>query len=334
MRSTFWVLVAAIMTISSVASAQDSRAIQVEAFEPTATPENDVLHVQGSKVIPHQRVSGGVMVHFVDDALQIRSVIDGTAAQVLDEQYKLDVGASIGLFDILDVSLVLPVTVFQTSEPASFDGINQGELTPFAFSDLRLVPKVQLAQIAGFGFAISGHLYVPIGDDDAFHSDGAFRAEPRAIADFRLGDWMVAANVGMQFRPETFVQDFVSDHTLRYGVGAEWAFTKQFAAMGNTYGSVNFRDGRDPADLTREIPSVVGRPIEWVAGLKWKPQIGPEKKGTPRSCGAPRKDTRRILRPYPDANRATWESPPCHEESTRRRPSRSFPQRTCPLRRA
>ena len=139
-------------------------------------------------------------------------------------------------------------------------------------SDIRLTPRLQILDAentGGFGLGVSTTVYLPTGDETAFHSDGEVRAEPKLLVDWRTDSFLIAANAGYQFRPENQIRNFGSNDTVRYGLGIEWEFIDQLAAQFNYIGGVSLGDGRDPNDLTLPGSNDVGRPMEIIGALQY-----------------------------------------------------------------
>jgi outer membrane protein OmpA-like peptidoglycan-associated protein len=104
------------------------------------------------------------------------------------------------------------------------------EVSSAALGDLRLSGKVGLLQRAegadGFGVAAALEMSLPTGDGDSFVSD-PFTLTPTVIADYKLGDMTLAANLGARIRGlDTNVYDFVT-------VGSElvWRIAGAYAIL-------------------------------------------------------------------------------------------------------
>ncbi|MFT7583420.1 MAG: outer membrane protein OmpA-like peptidoglycan-associated protein [Myxococcota bacterium] len=253
----------------SLAQVPNTTSFQVEQFEPLPSQGTNLLNLGKSEVLSHLRPSFGLMVHYVDDAFQLvlRSDQDAIRQRLVDSQLKGEVWAALGLFDFMDIGVVMPLVFSQNVRQLDATASSAFDLDSFATGDLRASVKFRLldpADAGGFGIGLMGTLSVPTGDENSYNSDGEIRIEPRLLLDWRNDDGLTfVANIGYMPRPERQIVQHISDDVIRWGVGAEIPIIKDagLSLIGDVFGSVG---------VGADLESDEGRtlPIEALGGLQ------------------------------------------------------------------
>ncbi len=287
-------LSAALLTVSSAAFAQSTE-FQLQQFEPVPSQSKNTLNVSRSDVLDHLTPSVGLMLHFADDPLVAYRVLDGERtleSRVVDDQLMGEITAALGLFDALELGLVLPLALYQSGE----DDTVTADIDGFALADPRIIPKVRVLnpeRFGGLGLGLSAPVYLPLGSSDRFVSDGKVRVEPRLALDFRIARFIAAANVAYQARPETVALNYVADDMLRWGLGLEHGVGPQWLSLvGTLFGSYTLAEGRNPRNLDEVANNAAARPMEALAGFKFHFMSGITAQlggglGLTKSVGAP-----------------------------------------------
>ena len=198
----------------------------VELFEPLPAQGLNILDVATSHVLGHGDFSGGVFSHYEDDPLTYVSASDASdvIARFIDARITLEVMVAVGLFDRLELGLVLPMTAYQTGDDLSALGADGGSVGGFSLGDLRVLPKVRLVGTgggdSGLGLHLACPLYVPLGSRAQFGSDGAVRVQPMFGLDYSVAGVTLAINAGWQFRATRDAGGYASDDLLRWSFGA------------------------------------------------------------------------------------------------------------------
>ena len=264
------------LCLSSQAMAQESDAtgFTVEHFEPLPSQGTNILNIGKSDMLGHLTPSGGLFLHLVNSPIRLVDADDpeNTEATLIKNQLKAELWGSIGLFDIAELGFVLPVVAFQTGDDlAQLDPALAGQsIGTFAIADPRIVPKIRVPidpeKIGGFGFAVAAPIFLPLGDDSSFNSDGGIRFEPRAIVDWRHPVGIaVAGNFGYALRPESTSQNIAIDDTLRYGLGVELPTgLENFQIIGSVFGNIPLE-----GDISEELENY-SNPREILGGLQFK----------------------------------------------------------------
>ena len=248
----------------SFAQAPDTDFV-VEQFEPLPNQGTNILNVGKSDVIPHLKPSVGIMFHFQDDPLQLILRDDSTQIRqrIVDYVLKAEVWASIGLFDFIDVSIIMPVVLSQKAgEIVTLGG---QDFSSFTTADLRFIPKIRLLDpenTGGFGLAVIAPISFPTGDAGSYNSEGNVRIEPRLVADFQYKGFTVAANLAYQPRARRALLNFENTDAFRWGVGLEIPVVEDtLSIISSLYGTV-------PVGGDSSIATAKNMPIEVLGGVQ------------------------------------------------------------------
>ncbi len=211
----------ALSLIGTQAAAQDLPELQLQQFRPAAGPA-DYLNVYGSKVAPHLDPDFGFYLDYANNPLKVASTGEKYNA-AMEDQLTLSLMANLGLFDIFEVSLLVPVTLRQNSgdlEPVLPTGADSNaKIGAAGLNDLRITVKSQLVDLMqhqwGLAAVVSG--YIPIGTDDRFTGDEGFGIDALLASDvFLFNGVRLGGNLGYRFRADTVqLRDaYISDAIL------------------------------------------------------------------------------------------------------------------------
>ncbi len=264
-------LSALIVSPPALAQVPDSStSFQVEIFEPQPAQGINLLNLVRSDVLQHLYPSFGVFVHYVDDPFELARQADDDVvlSRLVAHQVRVEPWLAFGLFDLVDVGLVIPLVVSQDGQNLAFFNRPGEVVEGFTAGDLRLIPKVRILDphdAAGFGLAIAAQLYLPTGDEDTFNSYGSVRFKPTLALDWRdeSSGFAVAANVGYMLQPETLAHNLVLDDSLHWGFGLDVPLVMDRAALLlSIHGVLALTDNRDPANLDKAVSDGLTSPIE------------------------------------------------------------------------
>jgi len=240
-----------------------------------------LVGVESTATPGHLRPWGSVVMNVADDELVTRVSATSTEHGPLTDRMVLTLAAGIGLLDMLDVAIGLPIhaTALGTAasiSPSIAPGRPQLAGEDVGLGDMRVAIRGRLIgprwRGEGFGLALLAELTLPTGSDAPFMTDGGVTFLPRLALDYRQTDGLVVAlNVGYRARPGARVDDLAIGDELRFGLGAEVpigfhgiAFTGELAmaiGMGDS--------ARDEGGVAaREVP------VEALGGLRWRSQDG------------------------------------------------------------
>jgi outer membrane protein OmpA-like peptidoglycan-associated protein len=257
------------------ASAQKEARFDAQAFRPAAPPR-DLVMVQKSEIQGHLSPAGGI---FWDVSLNPLAVINqnsGETVKAVAARLQIVGLVSMGLWDIFDVSLAVPVIPWQTGDELHTLG-SEGTVKTPALGDLRLSPRIAFPLSnwfgsfnkyagkinrqddvkSGFGLALAGDINFPTGNQMAFASDGVMTGGVRLIADYRFGfGLLLATNLGVWIRPDyEFAGTEVGDQA-QFGVAAEAYLIQKWgiSVIGEVYGYPSLtKFPEDPLQVPAEV---------------------------------------------------------------------------------
>ncbi|MBA2665348.1 MAG: OmpA family protein [Bradymonadaceae bacterium] len=204
--------------------------VQLQRFRPAPGP-GDYLTVFGSPVAPHLDWHVGAFVDYANDPMQI-ATFGAPYQRTVDNQSHLGLYAGLGLLDVLEIGLWVPAIFWQSSEELQpilpENAFSSTELSKVALSDWRLSAKYRILDLAEFplGLAFITALSIPVGDEDAFGSDGGVGAEALVAADYILGRAIrTGANLGFRYRPgQRLLRSATIGNELTWGLAAQIPF--------------------------------------------------------------------------------------------------------------
>lgn len=221
-------IVCAILSTTSFtaeATAQDIPELQLQQFRPAPGPA-DYLNVYSTVVAPHLEFDMAFYLDYAATPLKVPSFEQNFNA-VVNPQVTLSLLGSIGLFDIVEIGLLVPVTVAQSSGDLTpvlpFAADDGDSIEAFGLNDIRLSAKTQildlLADPLGLAFILTG--YIPTGMDDRFVGDDSFGLEALVSGE----TWLIrgirmAINVGYRYRHNAVdVRESRIGDAILWGVG-------------------------------------------------------------------------------------------------------------------
>jgi OOP family OmpA-OmpF porin len=200
--------------------------LDVQNYRPGPGPGN-YFGVAGSDITPHLQIGFGLDANYQHKPLLFKDSATDEESDAVAYQVTLDFLWALGIFDILQIGVALPVVVAQDGDGLAI--IQEGEtLSTTAIRDLRIQLKGRILGVGKgaiktkvFGLAIALGLSVPTGDDDNFAGDSNVTADaPVIIFDWRNDLVKVGLNLGLRWRETSAVgTNFKLGHQFLYGLG-------------------------------------------------------------------------------------------------------------------
>jgi outer membrane protein OmpA-like peptidoglycan-associated protein len=203
--------------------------IDVQNYRPSPGPGN-YLGVIGSDVAPHVQIGFNLDFNFQSKPLVFERE-DGTVSKAVDYQATLDFLWALGLFNVLQIGVALPVVIAQDGDGLAIVSEDATKLSTTAIRDLRLHLKGRLlgggklgggkggTEKDGPGLALAITMSVPTGNDENFAGDKNVTVDPVLVFDYRIKVFRFALNAGVRIRQMSKVADFDLGHQLLYGAG-------------------------------------------------------------------------------------------------------------------
>ncbi len=260
-------IVAALLACTPAARAEDS--VPVQQFAPATGGATAFLVSHGASVLPHLKPSVGVFLNYAKDPLILRRVSNGEQVELLANQLQLDLIAAVGLGDLFEVGLVIPMTLAQSAGDVG-STLAPRPVSSFASGDLRLVPKFSLldGSEGGLGLALVVPVTLPTGSPTDLQGNTTPTVEPRlAVAYLVDAHLRVGLNLGFLYRPELqTLYNIDVGNELTAGAAAEYRFDRQsfgaFSLLFDVWGRVSLEPGTQGEE----------RPVEAALATRYSPE--------------------------------------------------------------
>jgi len=257
----------ALLSWSQVSPARAAEGFSIEMFEPQ--PGRALLGMGTSDVLDHTQLALHLFGHFQDDPLTLVSASDRSevTARLVDERWTLEVLAAIGLFDLFQVELALPIVLSQSGSDLAALGMAGASVDGATIGDVRVGLRARIVDTrssrdaAGFGLALAVPIAVPTGDAGQLASDGGVRVRPTLALDYGGPAWRVALEVGYDLRSDRGYVSYTADDQLRWSLGGRVPLgTDLLRLLATVQGSVNV--GEQP------IEDAATHPVEAFGALE------------------------------------------------------------------
>ena len=259
---------------ASNAHAQRATNFQLEYFEPRPTQKLNFLNIHSADVLGKGSPSLGLIVHYTDASIIQQNLFGVTTAKPVASRVHAEILAAIGLFGWAELGLAVPL-VYGQGDDLALLGAPGSEIDGIALADPRILFKTKLWDREGklgFGLALSQTLYIPVGDADVFASDDGFKFLSEFIVDWRHeAGFGVFTNVGYLMRPKRIAINYVSDDSIRWGIGLQSPTgIGGLEAFASIYGQLQLTDNRNVQNLAQSLDDGRGSPIEFMLGPRWR----------------------------------------------------------------
>ena len=189
---------------------------QLQLFEPELGDDH-LITVPGPNTLRHLNFDAQAMLHYAHKPLSFFGASGGnlgsSAVDVVEKQLMVDVLAGVGLFNIAQVGVAVPILLSESGEFFTRRGDQPGQTEPktSGLGDLRLSAKVRLMGSGrGIGIAFAPVVTVPTGGDGAdknnFTGEKGPTVRPRAVGGWRDDRIAASAYLGYLIRENTTYQ--------------------------------------------------------------------------------------------------------------------------------
>jgi outer membrane protein OmpA-like peptidoglycan-associated protein len=208
---------------SGAAQSGSVQSLASETFEAQAVESTSIWSTATTDVAPHLSPTAALVVHYADDPVELRRKnSDASVARLVDNQLKADLGLGVGLYERVELGVVLPVVLHQSGEASA--ALPAPHATDFG--ELRAHGRARLVRHEGFGLGAQLTAYLPTSSDAPYQSSSAASGLGSLIADYQsdgVTPWHLAANLGWALRPAETGTLLSSDDRLDARIGAEVA---------------------------------------------------------------------------------------------------------------
>ena len=268
-------LLLCVLGTTGISYAENPR-LNAQIFRPSSHPGDLFTTLSSSIPDAHLHYSVGAVFAYGSNPLVFVGSADGNEIrqETISDQLTLDIMASLTLFEWVDIGIAIPVHLVNTGQGSGV--VTLDDVSPAALGDIRLSPKVRILRRNfgedGFGLAIDALLVLPSGlaDPDAFVSDD-FSFQPAVIADYRVGPFLIAMNLGARFRTGAAVDSFLNvDHEFYGRLGASYTVVDEMVdIVGEVYAATSDFTDENMANMEGLLGAKVRIPsvgLEFMAG--------------------------------------------------------------------
>jgi outer membrane protein OmpA-like peptidoglycan-associated protein len=236
-----------------------------QRFAPAAGAAGGLV-VERPLVPQHLGFGFGLFLNYGYSPVVDRNRPLGTNTAVLQHALTMDLLASIGLGNIFELAVGLPIDMAWIGTTDVFDG--QRLAVGPGVGDIRLVPKMawyfgRAALNYGIGFMTP--VYLPSGNENALRGAGGVSIDPVLLASLGGRRWDLALNLGFRWRPESKTVDFTGGKELHWGLAGTFGLVTGKLGLDLI---VEFVGGYQPSALGTGAIAV---PLETDAALVIKP---------------------------------------------------------------
>ncbi|OIP28998.1 MAG: hypothetical protein AUK47_28645 [Deltaproteobacteria bacterium CG2_30_63_29] len=270
-----------VLGASSLAVAQPDPSgvsLQVEHFEPLPNQNDNLWNVMGADTLRHLNWTTGSIFHY-SKGLFVAETQSGEKIRLVDSVFKAEVFAALGLLDVAEIGLILPVALSQSGDDLAILNRAGDKVDGVGLGDLRFVIKGRLldpADFHGVGLAFAIPVSVPTGDEVSYNSESDVRFEPKLSLDYRHEfGLLAAANIGFYMRDERAMLNLVASSELRWSAGvAAPTGVEGLQVLGTIFGALGMGDDKNPDNLAQSAKQSVNSPIEFLAGARYNTPWG------------------------------------------------------------
>ena len=262
---------AVLMLVACTTGAAWADGVDAKLFDPIPGPYG-VISIHSSKATPHLSLYGSVTSHYGRDLYQF---VAGPFAgsRPIAHRFATEVGVTLGLFNLAQVSASMPFYVRQFSQGYPVGSGRKGSSGP---GDLRLLVKGTLlrnGKAGGFGIALIGEISAPTGTETELMGNTGITFTPRLVLDLRRGGFLLSLNAGLRIRKDNLspVTGLEVGEELRFGLGAEVPLHYAgLSLLGEAVATIGF-GALSGAKTSSENGHVSA---EGIWGLRWRSWFG------------------------------------------------------------
>jgi uncharacterized repeat protein (TIGR01451 family) len=230
------VAAAALVSTSALAQTNSVQSLDLQRFRP-APGINDVLGVASARTGGHLRWQAGVTLDYAHRPLALYDLRTKSDVDIaVDSQTTLNLMGALGLTQVLEIGLALPV-VFQPDSLA-FTG---AATSATGLGDLRVTPKVKLWSNDVVAFGIAATVQLPTAGGTTFRGASGVGLLPRALVEFNVGKFRGLADVGVALKPTQQLLNVTAGNEFLFGAAGEYALTPRWALQASVFGGVGLQ---------------------------------------------------------------------------------------------
>ncbi len=256
--------------IGNVEAQQNGEGLSVDTFKPSSST-NSIFELTLVEPKKHLEWSASGLAFYSHRLVRRERLVELTGetdeiAYPVNTRLNLDLMFALGLWDLFEIGLAVPVIIFQTGEGGEPDGSIQRA----GLGDPRLDLKARLVDAGAFQGGLGLTATAPLGH---YLSSGMDllgyvgpTVEPKILADLTMGPVLIAFNGGFLLRPFGTLADYEQNYAVTWNAAAAFDL-KDFMEPGGLRLAVETN-----GEVGIGFHSLVETPMEALAGVKYRTQ--------------------------------------------------------------
>ncbi len=240
----------------------------VRQFTPAAGPES-VFSVESTQTLKHLDFDIRLYTDYAAQPLQFDTYVGDTAK--LDHLVSMNLGASLGILDFLEVGISLPFIAYEgyndTYDQLMMIDVPRAQTGVFGDMQLRMKGTIlKREDYNGFGLGAGLIMTMPTGKQSALIGSPSVTGRPYIAVDYEIGPVEMMLNAGFTFRKKAQFLDYTLSHTFDYGFGVVYhAVPEWLDVKGEIFGET---------PLSSDATKAHHNSAEWLVGAKVKTPVG------------------------------------------------------------
>lgn len=233
------------------------RSFDIQLFHP-AVGRNSYVTLDSADVPGHLLYNVGLLTNYQYGAFALDSTMNGSTQQldVARHQAMAELYGAVGLFNLFEVGVALPMTLYLSGD--DFDATGQGTGTSIdahGIGDLRVEGKAALwafGRDQAFVFGLSAGATFPTGGSANFLGDKTVTGRGRVLLEYQSSDrFRALVMLGALLREKSHFFDAVQGDQMLYGAAVDYRVLPDMsvvAELTGRVGSLSYVDA-NPAEL-------------------------------------------------------------------------------------
>ena len=204
--------VVALSALAGGSARADEPAFNLQRLSPTTG--QDLLSMESDRVRAHLGWAVALWADYAHRPLAVRTVGTDSKQSLVEGTLELDAAGAIGLFDLVEVGLLVPVIPYRSGP-----GIDpRADISGYSMGDLALHAKVALLHMENVGLAVDLALTVPTAQGE-LAGEETVSFFPKLAAGVHFGPAQLVLNAGFLLREKTRAMGVTVDDEIGYGLG-------------------------------------------------------------------------------------------------------------------
>lgn len=236
-----------------------SRSFDVQLFHPAVGPRGYIT-LDSADVPGHRQFNVGLLTNYQYGALALDSTMAGVTrkADVVRHQTMAELYGAVGLFNLFEVGLAVPMTLYLSGDDFDDTGeTNGGTLTAKGLGDVRVEAKVApfaFGQDQAFVLGVSVGMTLPTAVDDAFMGHDSVTGRGRILLEYQPSDrFRTVVMLGGALRKRAHLFDAGLGNQILYGAAADVRVLKDMSVLAEVTGRVGSFEYADANPIEADL---------------------------------------------------------------------------------